>query len=182
VRPTRTSKPAHASVAPGRPARPWAVRSACRTPCSRRLVPGQTERAVAGRHRRCSEPYSRTAPRAAKSLSMSTPLLPLPPRRRGWWCCRCCSGGVRHHLGQSDRHDLPRAGLTPAPEPPVGRIPLAVFLRHVPPGSAAAQSPEGAVENRPILDRTASATTHRRFNRQQVSQYRPLRLTQITPA
>ena len=90
--------------------------------------------------------------------------------------------GVRHHLGQGDRHDLPGAGLAPAPEPPVDRVPLAVLLRHVAPRSTATQPPQNAVQNRTVLGRTPSATTHRWLDRQQILQDPPLCFAQIAPA
>ena len=167
-----------------RPARFRAVRSACRTPCNRRpahLSDGR--RAVAHRHRRCSRSYSRTRPASGQEPVDESPFYPR---------CRNVSAdggtidavvaGVRHHLGQGDRHDLSSASLTPAPEPPIDRVPLAVLLKHVAPRRPAAQPPENTVQNCPVLGRTPSATTHRWFDWQQILQDPPLRLAQIAPA
>jgi hypothetical protein len=160
------------------------VRSARRTPYSRQLAHlSDRRRAVAHQHRRCSEPHSRTRPASDQEPVDESPFYP-----------RCrdvgADGGtvdavvtsVRHHFGQGDQHDLPGAGLAQEPEPPIDRVPLAVLPRHFAPGRPAARPPENTVQNRSVLGRAPSATTHRWFDRQQILQNPPLRFAQIAPA
>ena len=89
---------------------------------------------------------------------------------------------VRHDLGQRNRDRLPDPGFTPSPEPPIDRIPAAIFGRHVAPWSAAAKPPQDAVDNRTVLFRASASTTVLRLDGQQALQNPPFCFSEIAPA
>jgi hypothetical protein len=89
-----------------------------------------------------------------------------------------------HCFSQSNRDTFPDTAGAPASEPTVDRVPIAVFLRHIPPWRAGPQPPENAVDHIPIVFwRTAtSALAWFSLNRQQNLQNTPFRFRQIATA
>jgi hypothetical protein len=89
---------------------------------------------------------------------------------------------VCHDLGQRNRHRLPDPSFTPAPEPPVDRVPVAILGRHIAPRRAAAQPPEYPIDDGSVLLRQATAAPVHCFNRKQALQNMPFCLGEIAPA
>lgn len=88
---------------------------------------------------------------------------------------------VRHDPGQCDRHCFPDPGFAPPPEPPIDRVPIAVFGRNITRRRAAAKPPEYAVDDRSVLFRRAVTPTVRCLNWQQVHQNTLFRFGEIAP-
>ena len=87
-------------------------------------------------------------------------------------------------LGESDCHALPDARGTPAPEAPIDRVPVALFLRDIAPRRTRAQPPQDAIDDvSVVLGRpTPPAFAGFAFNRQQHLQDTPLDPRQIAAA
>jgi hypothetical protein len=89
---------------------------------------------------------------------------------------------VCHDLGQRNGHRLPDPSFTPAPEPPVDRVPVAILGRHIAPRCAAAQPQEYPIDVGSVLLRQATAAPVHCFNRKQALQNMPFCLGEIAPA
>ena len=58
---------------------------------------------------------------------------------------------LRHRLGESDGDALPDTAGAPAPEAPIDRIPIAIFLRNIAPWRASAQPPQNSIDDVAII-------------------------------
>src|SRR5258707_532531 len=90
----------------------------------------------------------------------------------------------RHRFGKRDGHALPDAGCTPSSKAPIDRVPIAIFRGYTPPGRAAAQAPQNAVDDIAVVLGGAASTTLARaaLTRQQHLKTPPFRFRQIATA
>ncbi len=89
---------------------------------------------------------------------------------------------VCHDLCQCDGYGLPNSGFAPPPEPPIDRIPIAVFGRNIAPRRATAKPPEYTVDNCAVPFRPPATTPVRCRNRQQTLQNTPFCFRKIASA
>jgi hypothetical protein len=83
------------------------------------------------------------------------------------------------HLGQRFEHRLEHAGLDPSPIAPENAVPLAVFVRQMPPLRSRARHPHHAFKIPSIvLSGAASAPS---FSRQKRTDQRPFLIRQTNP-
>ena len=161
-----------------------AGRSARHMPYSlppRRLSDGR--RVVAQGHQPGSEAYWRTRPASAQERVDESP-----------FSVRCRDVGadngavdavvaaVHHDLGERHRHGFPDPGFAPSSEPPIDRVPTAIFGRHVAPRCSATKPPENTVDDRSVLLGRRASTTVFRLYGQQALQNAPFRFSEIAPA
>jgi hypothetical protein len=94
-------------------------------------------------------------------------------------------GAVEHQIlvvavgCQGGEHPLPYAGVAPAAEPPMHRLPAAVALRQVTPVRAGSQHPQTAIHEQLIIRSRPARITGLAW--QQRRNLRPLPIAQLIP-